>query len=86
MAEAPPFDWADQLIKRWPLILFLISGVAWTSRIQVVQTAMAAEYSEIKQQVYTTAQQVAELRAEMPYVREKINKIDSKLDRILEKV
>lgn len=73
------FDWVDVLLKRWQVILFIAGAIAWVTTMQVQQLALATEQAKISNQI----EAFGEIRAEWPYLKQKVNSMDSKIDKIL---
>ena len=76
------FEWIDVLLKRWQIIACLVGGIFWLTTLQAQLNAQTTE------QLRTSAQldDLSGIGAEWPYLKEKVDKIDKKVDFIITKL
>lgn len=75
-------NWVDYLVKRWPLVIALISIIFGVAKTQFVQNAQADQISDINEQL----KGVAAIQAEFPYLKNKVDEIGKKQDATNEKM
>ena len=73
------FDWVDVLLKRWQIITFLVGGIVWLTTLQAQLNASTMEQTSIRGEM----QDLNKIGAEWPYLKEKVDKIDRKMDVLL---
>ena len=76
---AEPITW-EYILKRWPIAIAAIGGIAWITRLQAVATANAEDTAEMKK---TQTTQTAQL-AELPYIKEKVDGLIVTQDKMAE--
>lgn len=75
-------NWMDYLIKRWPLMVavgLLVLGVVKT---QFVQNAQATEMVKMRE----TVDGFSEIKAEWPYLKNKVEEMNKKVDKVDDKL
>lgn len=75
-------NWLDYLIKRWPLVAaigFLVFGVLKT---QWVQNAQADDMRRINESI----EQFSEIKAEWPYLKKRLEDVNNKVDKVDDKL
>ena len=82
MKNDDSFAWIDVLLSRWQIIVAIFGAVVWLTTIQFQLSAALAEQDEAKSQLTS----FNEIKAEWPYLKEKVNGIDGKVDKILAKL
>ena len=73
------FEWLDVLLKRWQIITILIGSVIWLTTIQAQLNAQTVEQSRMGEKI----EYLSDMGAEWPYLKQKVDRMDSKLDILL---
>ena len=73
------FDWVDVLLKRWQIIVILVGAVVWLTTLQAQLNAQTTEQTRMLEKV----EYLTDIRAEWPYLKQKVDKMDTKLDILL---
>ena len=79
MTKPDSFEWVDVLLKRWQIIVILVGGIVWLTTLQAQLNAQTCEQTRTAGQL----EYLSDIRAEWPYLKEKVEKIDKKMDILL---
>lgn len=70
------FDWLDILAKRWQVVLGLIGFTVWLTTLQLQVLYASQQQSETRKEISS----FSEIKAEWPYLKQKVDTMDKKLD------
>lgn len=73
------FEWVDVLMRRWQIIAALAGAIAWLTSIQIQLAYGNNQTAELRGEVDS----FHSIRAEWPYLKDKVATIDKKLDVLL---
>ena len=79
MTKSDSFDWVDVLLKRWQIIVILVGSVVWLTTLQAQLNASTIEQVRMGKKI----EYLSDMGAEWPYLKQKVDKMDVKLDILL---